>query len=202
MRLSCARALGEIGAAESMPQIVAALAQDGDAIELGEILMSFGTRAEPLLRERLCTAATAQERRIAAVTLGEIHAHSAVGDLVDSLEDPDPELRAAAARALGQIGERSASSALVAQLNRPDPGSAGVAAATALGMLDDPSTARALVRALGGEDWNVRNAAAQSLVAFGDRGVAEVAAGLDDYPGREASPILPGCWMSPIDSDR
>ena len=107
-----------------------------------------------------------------------------MADLVDALEDADAELRAAAARALGQIGERSATPALVAQLERPDPGWSGVAAATALGMLDDPSAARALVRALAVEDWDVRNAAARSLVAFGERGLAEVAGAIDRFPAR------------------
>ena len=184
VRIACARALGEIGVAASMPEIVEALAKDGSAIELGEILMSFGARAEPLLRVRLRAAPGVRERRIAAVTLGEIHAYSAVADLVDTLEDPDAELQAAAARALGQIGERSATPALIAQLERPDPGCAGVAAATALGMLDDPSAARALVTALAVEDWDVRNAAARSLVAFGERGLAEMAAALDRIPAR------------------
>ncbi|HUO69380.1 MAG TPA: HEAT repeat domain-containing protein [Solirubrobacteraceae bacterium] len=184
VRLACARALAEIGAADAMPQIVAALAESGTATELGHTLMSFGPRAEPVLREQLRSAPTDAQRRIAASTLGEIHAHAAVADLVDALGDRDTELRAAAARALGQIGEQSAGTALVALLVAAGGGRdvACAAAATALGMLDDPAGAAALVIALAAGDWDVRNAAARSLVALGDRGLAEVATRIDGLP--------------------
>jgi HEAT repeat protein len=184
VRLACARALGEIGAADALPQIVTALAECGEAPELGDILMGFGPRAEPVLRERLRSAPTAAQRRTAATALGEIHAHSAVGDLVEALGDQDTELRAAAARALGKIGERAAVPALAALLVAAGGGrdAACVAAATALGMLDDPAGAPALVIALTAGDWDVRNAAARSLVALGDRGIAEVANRIDGIP--------------------
>jgi HEAT repeat protein len=182
MRLACARALAEIGASDAVPRIVDSLTRGGNAVELGEILMSFGVDAEPILRERLREASTAPERRLAAVTLGEIHAYSAVGDLEQALADADPELRAAAARALGKIGEHSATSTLIEELDRAAPPFVGVAAATALGQLDHPLATPALVRALSAADWELRNAAARSLVAFGDRGVNEVVAHLDQIP--------------------
>jgi HEAT repeat protein len=184
IRLACARALSEIGALDAMPRIVATLGADGDVSELGRVLMGFGAGAEPLLRLRLRGARRAQERRIAAVTLGEMHAHPAVADLIEALSDPDDEVQAAAARALGQIGEQSASGALVALLQRVDAGVGRVAAASALGMLDDPSAAPALVTALGAEDWDIRNAAARSLVALGEPGLAEVSAAVGTIPPR------------------
>jgi HEAT repeats/PBS lyase HEAT-like repeat/HEAT repeat len=182
MRLACARALAEIGASHAVPRIVEALTEGGNAVELGEVLISFGVGAEPILRHRLREAPTAPERTLAAVTLGEIHAHTAVGDLEQALADADPELRAAAARALGRIGEHSATSTLIEELDRAAPPFVGVAAATALGQLDHPLATAALVRALSAPDWEVRNAAARSLVAFGERGLSEVVARLDQIP--------------------
>jgi HEAT repeat protein len=175
VRLACARALAEIGAVEAMPPIVQALSAGGGATELGSILMSFGVPAEQLLRERLRTAGSPAERRAAAVTLGEMHAFGAIDDLLGALADADPDVRAAAAQALGQVGDPAACQALVEQLQRADCGAVRVAAAQSLGVLDDPAAAPALVRALSSDDWDVRDAAARSLAAFGERGLFEVA---------------------------
>jgi HEAT repeat protein len=175
IRLACARALADIGGADSMPRIVEALSRGGgNELELGEILRSFGSRAEPLLRERLQAGRSAGERRLAAVTLGEIHAASAVGDLVACLSDDDLELAARAARALGTIGDSSATEPLVSVLEQSAVRIVRVAAAGALGMLDDPRGGPGLVAALEDASWEVRDAAARALADLGETGLDAV----------------------------
>jgi HEAT repeat protein len=166
-----------------MPQIAEALSRDGgQERELGEILMSFGAAAAPFLAGRLRSAPTEEERRVAATTLGEIHASAAISDLVAALADPDQELCARAARALGRIGDGAAVAALVRILSDERPPFVHVAAATGLGMLGDPAAAPALATALASEDWNARNAAARALVGLGDAGLRAVIDRLDTIP--------------------
>jgi HEAT repeat protein len=175
VRLACARALADLGSAAAIPEIVAALWGDGgNERELGEILHSFGASAEPFLCERLRDAGTARERRLAAVALGEIHATSAVPELIEALSEWDDELCARAARALGAIGDTAATRQLIVLLERPRTWFVRVAAATALGMLDDPRGAPALARALDHSNWAVRNAAARALVELGAIGLEAV----------------------------
>jgi HEAT repeat protein len=183
VRLACARALADVGATEAMSQIADALSHDGgQERELGEILMSFGAAAAPFLAGRLRAAQAGEERRVAATTLGEIHAAAAVGDLTAALGDPDQELCARAARALGTIGDGASVPPLIAVLGEDRPAFVHVAAATALGMLGAPDAAPALARALGFEDWDARNAAARALVGLGDGGLRAVLDVLDDIP--------------------
>jgi HEAT repeat protein len=174
VRLACARALGELGCSEAIAQIVQALASGEHATELSEILIGFGAIAEPLLCDRLRRCERSEERWLAALTLGELHARGAVADLVAVLEDPDEELVARAARALGRIGDACAVAPLTAILARQRSWFVDVAAATALGKLEDPAGAPALAQTLCSDDWSVRNAAARSLAVLGDAGVLAV----------------------------
>ncbi len=176
VRVACARALAEIGVASAMPQIADAVSDDGGhERELGEILMAFGADAAAFLSVRLRDGRTAAQRRVAAATLGEIHATAAVPDLVIALSSPDDVLAARAARALGSIGERSAVKPLIVQIGQPRSPSVLAAAASALGTLDDPAAAPALARALSTDEWTVRDAAAGALVRLGDSGLKAVA---------------------------
>ena len=176
VRVACARALAEIGVVSAMAQIADAVSDDGGhESELGEILMNFGGDAAAFLSVRLREGRTAAQSRVAAATLGEIHATSAAPDLVTALGSPDDELAARAARALGSIGDRCAVEPLIVLLGRPRSPSVLAAAASALGTLDDPAGAPALARALSTDDWAVRDAAASALVRLGDSGLKAVA---------------------------
>ena len=175
VRVACARALAEIGVVSAMPQIADAVSDGGHEGELGEILMQFGAVAAAFLCARLRGARTAAQRRVAAATLGEIHATAAVPDLVITLSSPDEVLAARAAQALGSIGDRSAVEPLIVQLGRPRSPSVLAAAASALGTLDDPAAAPALAHALSTDEWAVRDAAASALVRFGGSGLKAVA---------------------------
>jgi hypothetical protein len=182
-RIACARALAELGEVVALPSIARSLSEAGaDPGDLAEIVLGFGPAAGPFLREQLASAPTLEARRLAAATLGEIRALEAVPALLATLADPDDELVAAAARALGRIGDTAATGALVELLHGPRPWFVHVAAASALGGLDDPDAAPALTHALGAEDWELRNAAARSLVGFGEAGLRAVAERVDELP--------------------
>jgi hypothetical protein len=181
IRLACARALAELGVVAAIPEIVQALSDGGGrGSELGGILLSFGAASAPLLRRRLREAPSPQERRQAAVALGEIHANAAVPELVAALCDPDDEVCTRAMRALAAIGDGAAVAPMISLLERPRSWFVHVAAATALGMLDDPAAAPSLARTLNAEDWALRNAAARALVDLGDSGLEAVLGRIDE----------------------
>jgi hypothetical protein len=89
---------------------------------------------------------------------------------------------AGAARALGQVGDSKATPPLIELLRGARPWFVQVAAASALGALEDEPAAPALVSALGREEWDVRNAAARSLVALDSAGLDAVVASSDTVP--------------------
>jgi HEAT repeats len=182
-RIACARALADLGEVVTLPGIAASLSEAGaDPGDLAEIVLGFGPAAEPFLREQLASAAAVETRRLAAATLGEIRALDAVPALLEVLDDPDDELVAGAARALGRIGDTAATAALMEVLEGRRPWFVHVAAASALGDVDDPDAAPALTRALAAEEWELRNAAARSLVGLGEAGLRAVAERLDELP--------------------
>jgi hypothetical protein len=182
-RIACARALAELGEAVTLPSIAASLSEAGaDPGDLAEIVLAFGPAAGPYLREQLASAPTLETRRLAAATLGEIRALDAVPGLLGTLSDADDELVAAAARALGRIGDSAATGALIELLHSRRPWFVHVAATSALGGLDDPGAGPALTYALGSEEWELRNAAARSLVGLGEAGLRAVAERLDELP--------------------
>ncbi len=184
-RIACSRALAELGAVETLPAIAAALSEVGaDPGDMADIVLSFGPSAEPFLRDQLAPANAVGTRRLAAATLGELRARDALGDLLAAMSDTDDELVARAARAVGRIGDSSSTRALVELVSGGRPWFVRVAAASGLGGLDDPAAAPALVEALGAQNWDLRNAAARSLVGMGEAGLRAVAERLDDVPDR------------------
>lgn len=179
LRLACARALADLGAVDALPEIMAALddanAQPGD---IQDVLLGFGPGGVPFLRQLLATGSQS-ERRLAVITLGHIGSHLALGDLRAVLTDPDDELVASAARALGALGDSSATNSLIELLGSTRLWFVRVAAASALGALEVPAAAPALVRALNAMEWDLRNAAARSLVALDADGFEAVVAATD-----------------------
>jgi hypothetical protein len=184
LRLACARALADLGAVDALPEIMAALddanAQPGD---IQDVLLGFGPGGVPFLRQLLATGSQS-ERRLAVITLGHIGSHLALGDLRAVLTDPDDELVASAARALGALGDSSATNSLIELLGSTRLWFVRVAAASALGALEVPAAAPALVRALNAMEWDLRNAAARSLVALDGDGFEAVVAATDSITGQ------------------
>jgi HEAT repeat protein len=201
LRLASARALAGLGAVDELPEIMAALEEVGaDPGDVVEVMLAFGPRGVPFLTDKL-VAGSPSERRQAAVALGHIASHHALSELRWALDEPDDELAADAARALGQLGDSKATAALIALLRTGRPWFVRVAAAAALGAIEDPAAAPVLVEELDAEEWDLRNAAARSLVALdsegldavirameaiSDRGIAHFA-GLIDVAGRMES---------------
>jgi HEAT repeat protein len=179
LRLACARALAELGAVDELPEIIAALEEvDAEPGDVAEVMLAFGPRGVPFLREML-VAGSPSERPPAAVALGHIGAHQALPELTRTLEDPDDELVADAARALGQLGDVTATAYLLALLCDRRPWFVRVAAAAALGALENPAAAPALIEELDAEEWDLRNAAARSLVALDSDGLQAVITAID-----------------------
>jgi HEAT repeat protein len=127
----------------------------------------------------MLVAGSPSERRLAAVALGHIAAHQVLPELTQTLDDPDDELVADAARALGQLGDLNATAALIALLRDHRPWFVRVAAAGSLGALEDVAAAPALVEELDAEEWDLRNAAARSLVALDSDGLDAVISAMD-----------------------
>lgn len=179
LRLACARALADLGAVDALPAIRASLneadAQPGD---IEEVLLAFGPGGVPFLRHLLATGSE-PERRLAVVTLGHMGSHLALGDLRAALSDADDELVASAARALGELGDSSITDSLVELLGSARPWFVRVAAASGLGALEASAAAPALVKVLNAEEWDLRNAAARSLVALDEDGFDAVVASTD-----------------------
>jgi HEAT repeat protein len=179
LRLACARALADLGAVDAMPAVMLALNQVGAQTgDVEEVLLAFGPGGVPFLR-RLLVMGSRSERRLAVVTLGHIGSHVALGDLRAALSDGDDELVASAARALGELGDSSITDSLVELLGGARPWFVRVAAASALGALEAPAAAPALTDALNAEEWDLRNAAARSLVLLDDKGLTAVVAAGD-----------------------
>jgi HEAT repeat protein len=184
LRLSCARALADLGEIDALPEIMGALAEEhAHTVETTDILLAFGAGAVPFLRDHL-RAGPAAERRLAAGTLGELQALEAVPELRVALSDDDDELASAAARALGRIGDSSVCGALLAILSSERTWFVQVVAAHALGALNDPGAAPALVDCLSAPGWDLRNAAAGALRAMDEAGLQAVTERLDDIPDR------------------
>jgi len=146
-------------------------------------MLAFGPPGLPFLSEML-VGGSPSERRLAAVALGHIAAHQVLPELTRTLDDPDDELVADAARALGQLGDTKATATLIALLGDRRPWFVRVAAAAALGALEDPAAAMALVEELDAEEWDLRNAAARSLVALNSDGLGAVVAAMDTISDR------------------
>jgi HEAT repeat protein len=179
LRIACARALAELGAVDELAEIMAALAQVGtEPGDVLEVMLAFGPPAVPFLAEMLA-AGSPSERQLAAVALGNIAPHQVLAELSRTLDDPDDELVADSARALGRSGDNKATVALIALLRDGRPCFVRVEAATALGSLEDRAAAPALVEELDTEEWDIRNAAARSLVALDPDGLDAVIMALD-----------------------
>jgi HEAT repeat protein len=146
-------------------------------------MLAFGPGGVPFLRE-MVVAGSPSERPLATVALGHIAAHEALPELSRTLGDPDDELVADAVRAIGQLGDVNATADLIALLRDHRSWFVRVAAASALGALEDPAAAPALVEALDAEEWDLRNAAARSLVTLGSHGLDAVIAGMDTISDR------------------
>jgi len=116
----------------------------------------------------ITSASSSTQAARALRTMDGASSHLAAADIIERLDDPDPEVREEAARALGRIGSLEAVDALVARLR--DPASTiRPEAARALGQIGDPRAVPALIEGLGGGPEELEDTCAQALGTIGGR---------------------------------
>jgi HEAT repeat protein len=143
MREAAAQALGQIGNASTIPQLITAMQEDKE----------YGVR------------------RVAAAALGQIGDASAVPYLTTALQqnqDKEMGVRWVAAKALGQIGNAAAVPYLITALQQDKESSVRRAAAEALGQIGDVSAVPYLNIALQDRDYELRTTAAKALEQIDD----------------------------------
>ena len=171
---------------------------------VGILAVAATSRAEPTPDELIqqLKAKSPADRRTAAVALGKLGDHRAVGPLIAclqdkdrnvsraaasslakigkpalqpliaSLNDTDTEVRRMVVQALGQLGDKQAVRPLVACL-RDTEGPVRSDVANVLGTLGDPQAAEPLIDCLRDERAAVRGAAAGALGKLGEKGSVE-----------------------------
>jgi len=150
---------------------------DKEATKAMEQLSAHGSSRVYLQVVELAQNVDAHTRRRAAVVLGELGRPQAAEVLMPMLDDPEPEVRAAAAEALGRIGAHGSSNKLAQVVaNDTEELPVRVSAARALASLAEPAAVPQLTRALAyrpavGQDqqdssWLLRVEAAWALGAI------------------------------------
>jgi len=129
----------------------------------------FGTNLVRTLGNiNVLVSAGGPRRKVSAIrSLGNTRAELAVPELVDTLEDPHPLVRAEAAASLGKIRSAEAVDALLAKFEDAD---ADISAETAraLGEIGDPKALGPLATRLESDNAHVRMACAKALGRIGD----------------------------------
>jgi HEAT repeat protein len=133
-----------------------------------EVLEKMGKETVPALAETLRQPIQPSRRRAASL-LARIADPSTTPPLLQSLEDGNPGVRAAAARGLGRIGNLPAAgwSALAERVRRDPSRNVRWEAITALGGADSATVVPVLLDALADSDFTVRFAAERALLRLG-----------------------------------
>ncbi|MCS7223815.1 MAG: HEAT repeat domain-containing protein [Armatimonadetes bacterium] len=107
-------------------------------------------------------------RRDMARYLSELRYRPAIPDLIEKLQDPDPEVKAACAYALGRLQAREALRRLSELLkNQKEEMPTRIAAAVALGQMGREEGVRFLISQLNSSDEKVRSASVDALRTVG-----------------------------------
>ncbi|MBV9945873.1 MAG: HEAT repeat domain-containing protein [Myxococcales bacterium] len=163
-RAALGRVLGWIGGPRSVQMLVELLDGEPEVAEAATTsLAGFGGDAEPLLLSALHAGPAA--RRLLLLPLLARRRTSA-GEVVPCLDDPDPEVRAAACDALGKIGDPSAVPALFVRLSDPDARVAQCAVA-AVQSLGGEQTERLALEIARSPEPRLRRAGLRILAYFG-----------------------------------
>lgn len=185
IRVAAAKALGGLEDKEALPSLIAAIRASGTpepvrdaALEAVETIGS--DTAVKAVIELLETGDTGPSRRARLlVALGRFKAKPAVAPILGTLEDPAPEVRAAAAEALGKIGQLEGVGGPLRRLLADRVVAVRKAAITALGVLADRNAIPELMAASHTEE--TRFEATQALAAMPDlRALQVYLAGLAD----------------------
>jgi len=147
------------------------VAPSGGAIFLFSSLLHGETVATEIMEElldKLKNGSTAI-RYTVANKLGKMGDKTAVGPLIEAIDDPDDKVVDNAIYALGELGDRKAIPRLIRALRSGKNERIKKSAAKALGMLAAKEAVDTLISALSDEDFRVRKSAARSLGQIGDK---------------------------------
>lgn len=170
VRRTAARALGLVGAAEAIPDLLAAL----DArrrVPLNTVTMAIiriGTPGTERLLDGL-RRGSPRARAVCAEMLGLQGTMGAVPTLTEALlGDPVLEVRIRAARALGRIGAPGSVDALAEVMREHEPAPLRAVAARALGNIGGVRPISLLRHAVESDEHIIRQNAAHALAAIGE----------------------------------
>ncbi len=195
VRHAAAKALGQGGAVDAVPVMVAWLANPDArtraiaAEALGEIGGAEATAA--LTRSLGDTDPAVRQRAVKALgTIGKNGNPSVVAALIPRLEDDKAEVKNATITQLEELGDRRAVIPLVAKFSETSRETRRLAV-RAIGRLGDASAVPALTRLIGDPDEEVRTAAVAALGTLGaidaiEPLTAQLALGLDAYKAKVA----------------
>ena len=110
----------------------------------------------------ISSAASSGDTARALRTLDGVSSDLAVGDILDRLRDPNPEVREEAARALGRTGSADAVEPLIERLRDP-LSTIRPEVAQALGLIGDPRAVPALIENLSSPTPELQDACARAL---------------------------------------
>ena len=182
VRCNAAAALGEVGGAEAVGPLAAAL-KDADSYFRRCAADALGQIGDAQAVKPLITALGDKDldvRAAAAGALAKIGGSEAVGPLIELLSTNERAsglfggagtggpVAGCAARALGELGDLRAVKPLIGALSDPSP-PVRARAALALGHIGDSRSVRPLMVALGDAEASVRANAALALGLLGDR---------------------------------
>lgn len=170
VRLAAARSLAEIGAVDTLSQLLDALADSGTSItNLVDIVRKVAGKLAPELRQVLQRDAPELAKALAIdglASIGDLNLVGLIGDL-DRLESDDLKVRAL--QALSELGDPRAEGAVIQGLSYPRWPVRAAAAACA-GAIGIDRSIPSLTRLLADAQWLVRYRAAEALCRLGDRG--------------------------------
>ncbi|MCS7289077.1 MAG: HEAT repeat domain-containing protein, partial [Roseiflexus sp.] len=169
IRTSVVEVLGQLGNAQAVPTLLAALRDDNKGVRQAA-KAALKQIHDPQVVEALLAAPRDADifwMPEEWALLQEIRNPQAVPALLAALRDADADVRWAAVKALGAIGDAQAAPQLLTAL-RDDSKGVRYAAAEALGEIGDAQAVPALLVALRDDDKWVRYAAARALEEIGD----------------------------------
>jgi HEAT repeat protein len=169
VRRAAARALGWVGAASVVPNLINALS-DADSGARRDAAGALGRVGDASAVSPLLKALKDKHpsvRYASAWALGKIGSTFAVPALLEALHDEDRDVRRVAARGLGWIGDPKAI-ALLAEALKDSSSGVRRDAAGALGRVGDTTAIEPLLTALADRRDTVRYTAARALGQIGD----------------------------------
>lgn len=174
VRTTCARALAEVGGADTIPAIAGVVQHDVLAAPgaVAAVVLALGSHHPEALAQLLRPDVAADLRSIAITVTSELRLvmHA---PLLRACLAGDDDAAAAAARGLGMIGDADAGPALTSLASDPSRAALTRAAAvTALGQIGNPGAVTVLEPLTQGDEWALRAAADQALAELGEPGLA------------------------------